>query len=516
MAGPAGKVTLEDVAAEAGVSLATADRVVNKRPGVRDKTAARVNEAVLKLGYRPDIAAARLARNRSFRFAFILPVGDNTFMTQLTEQVGVTAAWLAGQRAFIDTLHVDVFDPDVIGRTLERLPRYYDGVAVVALDHPRVRAAIDDLTARGTTVVTLVSDVPSSRRFHYVGIDNPAAGRTAGTLMGRFPRRQERQDRYRRRLARVARPRRTLFRIQPGDRRRVSEARNPRPRGRPRRTRALGSGRPSACSPSIPIWSASIAWGRAIAASLRRSTRPGAKRRIILWIAHELTAYTRRFLLLGTLDAVIGQNAGHEARSAGRVLLAQCSGERIVPDQETIGIDIFVRGNIPAEPAFAAPIEAAPRGAGRALGKPDIQAIGRDFAGGQNARARALRHVAIGAVLFGQALPRLDAKIGGARLGPDAELWAIGERDVDSRLAFDAEPHATRIQRLEMEGAFDEHIVLRLETAPDFDRRVETLLGAASPSFGSARRTCAVSSFLEQADIFARASRDRSGQIKAG
>ena len=61
---------------------------------------------------------------------------------------------------------------------------------------------------------------------------------------------------------------------------------------------------------------------------------------------------------MGALDAVIGQYAGHEARSAGRVLLAQCSGDRIVPDQETIGIDIFVRGNIPAEPAFAAPVEA--------------------------------------------------------------------------------------------------------------------------------------------------------------
>ena len=56
----------------------------------------------------------------------------------------------------------------------------------IALDHPRVRAAIDDLAARDVAVVTLVSDAPSSRRLHYVGIDNPAAGRTAATLMGRF------------------------------------------------------------------------------------------------------------------------------------------------------------------------------------------------------------------------------------------------------------------------------------------------------------------------------------------
>ena len=35
-------------------------------------------------------------------------------------------------------------------------------------------------------MVTLVSDVPSSRRHHYVGIDNIAAGRTAGALVGRL------------------------------------------------------------------------------------------------------------------------------------------------------------------------------------------------------------------------------------------------------------------------------------------------------------------------------------------
>lgn len=183
---PREKSTLEDVAREAGVSLATVDRVVNRRPGVREKTVARVSAAVAKLAYRADPAAARLARNQSFRFAFILPVGNNSFMMQLAEQVKLTAEWLAGQRAFIDLLHVDVFDPAALAAALERLPSSYNGVAVVALDHPLVRTAIDDLAARGVPVVTLVSDAPGSRRLHYVGIDNPAAGRTAGTIMGRF------------------------------------------------------------------------------------------------------------------------------------------------------------------------------------------------------------------------------------------------------------------------------------------------------------------------------------------
>src|SRR5690242_14822316 len=180
------RATLQDVAREAGVSIATVDRVVNRREGVRGPTVARVEAALAKLAYRPDAAATRLARNQSFRFAFILPTGANTFMTNLAEQVGRTAEWLASQRAFIDVLHVDVFDPDALAGTLRSLPPAYQGVATIALDHTKVRAAIDDLASRGVPVVTLVSDAPTSRRLHYVGIDNPAAGRTAATLMGRF------------------------------------------------------------------------------------------------------------------------------------------------------------------------------------------------------------------------------------------------------------------------------------------------------------------------------------------
>ena len=65
-------------------------------------------------------------------------------MTNLDEQVRRTADWLASQRAFIDVLHVDVFDPDALAGALASLSPSYDGVATIALDHPKVRAAIDD------------------------------------------------------------------------------------------------------------------------------------------------------------------------------------------------------------------------------------------------------------------------------------------------------------------------------------------------------------------------------------
>jgi len=339
------RATLEDVARAAGVSLATVDRVVNRREGVRAKTVARVEAAVAKLGYRADVAAARLARGQTFRFAFVLPTGSNSFMTNLTEQIQRTADWLAGQRGFIDILHVDVFDPDVLASALENLSPAYQGVAVIALDHPRVRAAIDDLTARGVAVVTLVSDAPSSQRLHYVGIDNPAAGRTAATLMGRFLAggngvvaviagslslrdHTERQFGFHQILSSEY----PNLRVIP-----VIEGRDDSERTRELTTALL------ARHANLRGIYCCGAGNRGIAHALETSGRA----REVVWITHELTQHTRRFLVRGTLDAIINQDPGHEARSAARVLLAHCSGEAISPDQERIRIDIFLRDNLP-------------------------------------------------------------------------------------------------------------------------------------------------------------------------
>ena len=54
-------------------------------------------------------------------------------MTALTETETAVLDWLASQRAFIDVLHVDVFDPDALAVALGSLPPSYNGVATIAL-----------------------------------------------------------------------------------------------------------------------------------------------------------------------------------------------------------------------------------------------------------------------------------------------------------------------------------------------------------------------------------------------
>ena len=180
------RTTLLDVARTAGVSVATVDRVLNGRAGVRARSVERVHAAVQQLNYRPDPAAARLARQRLQRVAFVLPSGTNSFIALLREQITESGVWLQDHRAVVELVEVDVFEPQQVAGAIAGLQGRCDAAIVMAMDHPLVRNAIGELDRAGIPVVTLVSDVPSSARVRYVGIDNVAAGRTAGTLLGRF------------------------------------------------------------------------------------------------------------------------------------------------------------------------------------------------------------------------------------------------------------------------------------------------------------------------------------------
>jgi len=62
---PPKKVTIFEVAKQAGVSIKTVSRVVNNESNVRDTTRAKVRSAIRKLNYKPNAAARELSSKRS-------------------------------------------------------------------------------------------------------------------------------------------------------------------------------------------------------------------------------------------------------------------------------------------------------------------------------------------------------------------------------------------------------------------------------------------------------------------
>ncbi|KPV96059.1 HTH-type transcriptional regulator DegA [Pseudoalteromonas sp. P1-9] len=65
------KVTINDVARLAGVSMKTVSRVMNNEPSVRKKTSDKVMAAVKELNYKPNLAARSLAGTKSFAIGFV-------------------------------------------------------------------------------------------------------------------------------------------------------------------------------------------------------------------------------------------------------------------------------------------------------------------------------------------------------------------------------------------------------------------------------------------------------------
>jgi LacI family transcriptional regulator, galactose operon repressor len=77
-----GTVTIEDVARAAGVSAMTVSRVINKEKNVRDKTRARVLEAVEKLRYSPNMAARSLAAGDATHIGLLYSNPSAAYLSQ--------------------------------------------------------------------------------------------------------------------------------------------------------------------------------------------------------------------------------------------------------------------------------------------------------------------------------------------------------------------------------------------------------------------------------------------------
>ena len=80
------RVTLKDVAAEAGVSVAAVSKVVRSAYGVSESMRTRVQTAIDKLGYRPDVGA-RAMRGHSYTVGVVGPHLSSFFVTEVIEAI---------------------------------------------------------------------------------------------------------------------------------------------------------------------------------------------------------------------------------------------------------------------------------------------------------------------------------------------------------------------------------------------------------------------------------------------
>ena len=182
--------TIADLAQVAGVSVATVDRVLNRRLPVREDTALRVVAAAEAIGYHATgLLRRRLTEVPRRSFGFLLQKKEDPFYQAFGAELVRAARTCTAIDGKAVVEFVDELVPQRIADRLRDLAQRVHAVGVVAVDHPTVNGAVEEVAAKGKPVFTLLSDITSAARTCYLATDSRKAGRTAAWTIARLAKR---------------------------------------------------------------------------------------------------------------------------------------------------------------------------------------------------------------------------------------------------------------------------------------------------------------------------------------
>jgi LacI family transcriptional regulator len=178
-----GRFTHKEIAHQAGLSLASVDRVLHGRAHVRLATAERVHAALAELE-RQHAASALRGTKVTLDIVMLAPERFTTAVRAAFE----AELPLIRPATFRARFHLaEVMDDADMAALLRAIGRR--GTQGIVLKAPLTRAvlgALADLAAQKIPVVTYVTDTEPGLRLAYVGMPNQQAGATAAYLLARM------------------------------------------------------------------------------------------------------------------------------------------------------------------------------------------------------------------------------------------------------------------------------------------------------------------------------------------
>lgn len=319
--------------------------MLNDRPNVSEKARVRVSRAIEETGFVRNQAAASLARNRAFRFRFLLPAHGDEYLREVLRQVHDAKEAVRREMTLVEAAQIPMHDPHEVAAYLTQLTRdEVEGVVVMAPEAPQVRDAIARLNERGVRTIRFLAGRERVEGEEFVGADDVAAGASAARILGGFAAGQggsvmvvaesiRAPDTIQRRLGfdAVMRERFPKLNVLP-----TLET-----RGQEERTRAVIGSTFAHRGDIVAVYVASSEARLPVTALAPH--RGGCR---LVTLAHERTRFTEAALRDGTLDAVIAQDPGHAVRSAVRILRARLQNTEPHAAQERIRNEILIRENL--------------------------------------------------------------------------------------------------------------------------------------------------------------------------
>ncbi len=176
--------TIKEIAALAGVSRGTVDRVLNNRGSVNPNTAEKIKEIAKALDYRPNKAGLALAASKKkLKLGVIIFSAENPFFSDVLNGINSKAEELSGYSCSVLVKQIPINTEAQLKAINELVDAEVNGIALAPCNDNRIRVRINELFEQGIPVVTLNTDIENSKRIAYVGSHYTKSGATAAGLL---------------------------------------------------------------------------------------------------------------------------------------------------------------------------------------------------------------------------------------------------------------------------------------------------------------------------------------------
>jgi LacI family transcriptional regulator len=179
-------VNVKEIAALAGVSVGTVDRVIYHRGRVSEETKKRIEAIIEQYQFTPNPIARRLKRNRAYRFCAFLPRQDQDagYWGQVLEGIQEGAKEIAPLGVETEIIDFDRYSVRGFRRASgSLLSKESDGIILSPIMPEKIKGVIAKIQDSGIPYVFFDAELPGANPLCAIGQDSFRGGYLAGRLM---------------------------------------------------------------------------------------------------------------------------------------------------------------------------------------------------------------------------------------------------------------------------------------------------------------------------------------------
>jgi len=180
------KAGVKDIAAKAGVSIGTVDRVLHNRGEVKEETRKKILKIVNELGYTPNLLAKSLSSRKRTRLAIVIPDAsdDNPYWKIPIKGIEKAADELVNFQTEVNYIFFDASNEASFRKVLHQVKEEApDGLVLNPVFRESSLEYINEFNMLGIPFVFIDVNLYDVNTLGYFGQDAQQSGQVAGKLM---------------------------------------------------------------------------------------------------------------------------------------------------------------------------------------------------------------------------------------------------------------------------------------------------------------------------------------------